>query len=177
MGKLGKIQVTKKQGILAGAILVAVLLLAFQRRHRNATQAVVPPPAAPVTSQPAPKVARPSSPIEVVPAEVELAPGGKRLFFARMISPGDKNFHYDSNLFIWKMQEKDGGTLKKNGASRLYYTYTAPKTPGTYHVLVGMKNDANVHTVVPITVGSPAAKPAADPRRPASVNKGAALPQ
>ena len=123
------------------------------------------------------QLTRVATPLEVIPASADLAPGATRLFFARIITTEDKTFRYDANLFVWKVQEPDGGTVVPSSKSLLYYSYTAPTKPGYYHLLVSLKDRPTVQALVSVKVGSPdktaAPELAAEKRRP----NGASLPE
>lgn len=155
----------KKRLILAG--LIGITAVACVRKP----VAIPPPVKADI------QLSRVATPIEVVPASADLEPGTSRLFFARIITPGDRTFRYDANLFRWRVQEADGGTVTPNKKSQLYYTYTAPQKPGYYHLLVELKDTPTIQAIVSVKVGHPdeTAKPevALDRRRP----NGAGLPE
>ncbi len=64
--------------------------------------------------------------VQVSPATVTLDPGQAASFSARVTSPTD-------NSVAWSVTESGGGSVVSTGADTA--SYTAPATPGTYHVV------------------------------------------
>jgi hypothetical protein len=49
----------------------------------------------------------------------------------------------NSNNFTWSIQEgASGGTLTAVAGNQSYYRYTAPSTPGTYHITITSTKDS-----------------------------------
>lgn len=158
-------KLSKRQKFMACGLLMAVMALAFHRR---------PAPPKPAPLAPDFPEERIPSPIDVIPSEAKLNPGESRLFFARIHAPRENTFRYDAKLFLWKLQEPDAGRLIPRKASQLYFIYTAPKIPGHYHMLVGLKEDPLVQAIVPIlVVGEPPS--AASPSPKAAARSAAAV--
>lgn len=75
----------------------------------------------------------------VLPRVTEVAQGASREFEAKARA--------GVSSVVWSIQEGSaGGTLSPHtGLGRFYATYTAPNTPGTYHVLAEI-TDSNSET-------------------------------
>ncbi len=159
--------------LLFAIIIVAVAGYSYRSAKSLADKPVhIPSPAIQVDNRP--------SPIEIVPSDVKLSPGESRLVFARVLNEREQTYRYDSGVFSWKVLEADGGSLRPNGRSTLYYSYTAPATPGTYHLIVSLRENPDIQKTLPIVVGSPGtAAPAPAPRKVAAepVSKTAPAPK
>lgn len=55
----------------------------------------------------------------------------------------------------WAVQESDGGTIAPDASDTTYATYTAPETPGTYHVVATSLADPTKSATATITVTPP----------------------
>ncbi|HZP84751.1 MAG TPA: hypothetical protein VFB21_24155 [Chthonomonadaceae bacterium] len=81
-----------------------------------------------------------ANPITVAPPTVTLSVGGTSSFTAKLNGT-------PTTAVNWSVQEGNaGGTIDANG------NYTAPATPGTYHVLVTSQSDATQQATAVVTV-------------------------
>jgi hypothetical protein len=78
------------------------------------------------------------------PIGVLLAPGATQIFQAELNLP--EGVHDQKQLVGWRVLEPGGGTLSNTGL------YTAPATPGVYHVQVCRVDFPGVTAIATVTV-------------------------
>jgi hypothetical protein len=62
------------------------------------------------------------------------------------------NIDGNATAFDWAITESTGGTIMKDSFNSTSYTYTAPATPGTYHVVITDRQQRAVTATSVITV-------------------------
>ena len=129
----------KLSPVLIGAILVALIALAGIVWMLRSTMTGTAKSTAPVE-------------ITIYPTTAKLV-AGKSADFAATVTgaPGSE--------VTWKVEEGDDagqiqtrGAYSKEGSISLYSTYTAPKTPGTYHLVATSTADTTKSATAEITV-------------------------
>jgi chitinase len=88
--------------------------------------------------------------ITIFPTTAKMAAGKSADFKANLTGP-------PTDQVTWKVDEGDsGGQVQvqrgSEGANSLYSTYTAPKTPGTYHLIATSTADPTKSATAEITV-------------------------
>lgn len=81
--------------------------------------------------------------IAIFPTSTTVAPGGQRGFQYALSGTGTTQ-----TGVVWSVKEAGGGTVDNNGI------YTAPNTPGTYHVVVSSVANPAVSATATVTVGN-----------------------
>jgi hypothetical protein len=93
--------------------------------------------------------------VELVPSSVTLTPGATQRFQGKEteIKVGKSTISYEAKRFTWKIEEGDqGGQLNAVTNSGTYYVYTAPATPGVYHLVLTSRQDPSTTARATITV-------------------------
>jgi hypothetical protein len=84
------------------------------------------------------------SSVTLVPPQASTTVGGTVSFTASL--PGEAP--QGASAFIWSVQEPNGGSVDSSGK------YTAPLTPGTFHVVCTSVSDPSRQAVAPVSVAS-----------------------
>ncbi|MDE2430430.1 MAG: hypothetical protein KGM99_17025 [Burkholderiales bacterium] len=92
--------------------------------------------------------------LDLLPASMMIAIGGKQSFGAAINYP--PNVRYLRQPVKWAVEENDGGSISINGE------YTAPQTPGVFHVLAQREDFPEVSATATVTVNT-AVQPAFTP--------------
>jgi hypothetical protein len=131
----------KMSPVLIGAILVALIALAGIAWMVRSTMAGGSKAAAPVG-------------ITIYPTAAKIV-AGKGADFAATVTGAP------TSDVTWKVEEGDNagqiqtrGAYSKGDEISLYCTYTAPKTPGTYHLVATSSADASKSASAEITVAA-----------------------
>lgn len=122
--------------VLIGAVIVALIALAGIIWM--------------VRSSMSPSAAAAKVEISIFPTTAKMAAGKSADFKANLTGP-------PTDQVIWKVDEGDsGGQVQvqraSEGANSMYSTYTAPKTPGTYHLVASSTADPTKSATAEITV-------------------------
>jgi hypothetical protein len=88
--------------------------------------------------------------LKLTPETVTLAPSETQSFSA-VINYEPDGPRYPRQPVTWTLVEADGGEVSRNGL------YTAPATPGTYHVKAEREDHKGVSETATITVKAPVA--------------------